>query len=117
MSPVPRQFFFEHLRHIVRSVGLNILNFILDRVSNQDEPEKNVVNTSLWIAFSRCWVHILPISISIFLIQLNIRGYYLGQHLRGPKSNDQEDSVALAFIQVAAKVFVWDSHSSNTFLC
>lgn len=107
MSPLSRQsihLFFELLRPIVRSVGLNVFNFILDRLSNRVEPKKNVVSTSFWVAFSRCWVHILPVSISIFLIQLKVRGHYLGQHLRGPTSNDQEDSVALAFIQVAAKL-------------
>ena len=120
MSPVPRQsvsLVTEHLRHIVHSVGLSLFNFILDRLSNRGERKKNVVSTSFWIAFSRCWVHILPVSIFIFLIQLNIRGSYVEQHLRGPTSSDQEDSIALAFIQVAAKILVWDCQNPNTLPC
>ena len=120
MPPVPRQsasLVTEHLRHIVHSVGLSLFNFILDRLSNRGEHKKKVVSISFWTAFSRCWVHILPVSISIFLIQLNLKGSYLGQHLRGPTSSDQEDSIALAFIQVAAKILVWDCHKPISFPC
>ena len=118
MSPVPRQsvsLVSERLRHIVHSVGLNLFNFVLDRLSNWDEPKKKVVSTSFWIAFSRCWVHVFPVSISIFLIQLNIRGHYIGQHLRGHTSNDQEDSIALAFIQVAAKILYGTAKAQTHF--
>ena len=120
MPPVPRRsasLVTEHIRHIVHSVGLRLLSFILDRLSNRGERRKEVVSTSFWTAFSRCWVHILPVSISIFLIQLNIRGSYLGQHLRGPTSSDQEDDIALAFIQVAAKTLVWDVHDPKSCPC
>ena len=91
---------------IIRSIGLNIFNLILNRVRGQNEKKKTVVSTSFWIAFSRCWVHFLPVSISIFLIQFNLRGYYFGKHLRGSTSNDRADSIILAVIQVAAKILV-----------
>ena len=103
---------FDNLRHLLRNIGLNISNFLLDHLLNDRvEPKKVVVNTSFWIAFSRCWVHILPVSISIFLIQLNLRGHYVGEHLRGPTSDSKDDSVTLAFIQVAAKALVGSCQS------
>ena len=49
---------------------------------------------------------LLRVAVFLYLLRLRFRGYYIGEHLGGSSSNDQEDSVTLAFIQVAAKIQV-----------
>lgn len=95
--------------YLVRSVGLEILTFALIRLwfGLSPEPTKLVVKKSIWIAFSRCWIHLLPLTVSLALFWLNLKGFYItdtfSQHPTGDLS-DQSNSVKLALIQVAAKV-------------
>ena len=88
----------------LRSIGLDIISFIARRIGlNRVEQAKIVISDSVWVALCRCSVHLLPVTVSIYLITLNLKGHYVGQHLPWSK-NDYGDSVALAFFQVAAKI-------------
>ena len=93
-----------NLAQALRSLGLDIFNYILwGRLA--PEPRKFAVRQSSWLALSRCSIHVLPVVISTYLIQLILRGHYIGEHLTATKDN-QADNVALAFIQIAAKIQV-----------
>ena len=92
------------LIHILRTLGLDIISFLAHKLHfNHYEQAKVAISDSAWVAIGRCSIHILPLAVSIFLIALNLKGRYIGQHLPGSES-DHGDSVALAFIQVAAKI-------------
>ncbi len=45
----------------------------------QGEQKKVITPLSLWIAFRRCGVHVLPTLFSIVIVTLNLKGYYIGQ--------------------------------------
>lgn len=51
-------------------------------------------------------IHAVPTSVALYLISINLRGYYIGAHLGSGSSSDANDSVILAFIQVFAKIHV-----------
>ena len=92
------------LVHILRTLGLDIVSFFARKIRiNHFEQAKVAISDSALVALSRCSIHFLPVAVSIFLITLNIKGRYIGQHFPGSES-DHGDSVALAFIQVAAKI-------------
>ena len=92
------------LVQVLRVFGLDIVSFFARKIGiNHFEQAKVAISDSAWVALSRCSIHSLPVAISIFLITLNLKGRYIGQHLPGSES-DHGDSVALAFIQVAAKI-------------
>ena len=96
--------------HFFRSIGLDIINFAHRQLLlSPAEPKYVVMSRSLRIALSRCCIHILPLAVSLFLISINLKGFYIGQHLLGTHSNSQTDSVVLALIQVAAKIQVSES--------
>ena len=92
------------LVQLLRIVGLDIVSFFARKVRpNHTEQPKVAISDSVWVAFSHCSIHTPPVAVSIYLITLNLKGHYVGQHL--PGSNDNSgDSVALAFIQIAAKI-------------
>lgn len=101
------QFWADDLTYNLRNIGFDALGFIFQHLCwDFLEAKKVVVKDSLWKAFSRCWIHVLPVGVFLYLQRLRFRGYYIGEHLGGCSSNDQEDSVTLAFIQVAAKIQV-----------
>ena len=92
------------LVQVLRTVGLDIVSFFARKIRlNHSEQAKITISDSVWVAFSRCSIHLLPVAVSIYLITLNLKGQYIGQHLPWSKS-DYGDSVALAFIQIAAKI-------------
>ena len=92
------------LAQVLRTVGLDIVSFFARRLRlNYSEQAKIAISDSVWVALSRCSIHLLPVAVSIYLITLNLKGYYIGQHLPWSQ-NDYGDSVALAFIQIAAKI-------------
>ena len=92
------------LAQFLRTVGLDAISFIRRKTRPNDvEEAKIAISDSTLVALIRSSIHVLPVAVSIYLITLNLRGYYVGQHL--PWSEDNYgDSVALAFIQVAAKI-------------
>lgn len=90
------------LTYFLRNLGLEILAF-----DSKSEPTKVVVKKSLWVAFSRCLIHILPVTVSLVLLRLNLGGFYIGHGFAQQSSSDltdQGNDVKLALIQVAAKV-------------
>lgn len=98
--------------YILRNLGLEIFVFILIRLwfGLSPEPTKPVVKKSLWVAFSRCLIHILPVTVSLVLFRLNLGGFYIGHGFSQQSSDnltDQGNDVKLALIQVAAKVQVF----------
>ena len=99
------------ISYLLRNIGLEIFAFILIRLwfGLSPEPAKLVVKKSFWIAFSRCWIHLLPLTVSLVLIWLNLKGFYIAQTFSQYSIGDltdQSNSVTLALIQIAAKVQV-----------
>ena len=97
--------------YLLRNLGLEIVAFILIRLWFGLSPEltKVVVKKSFWVAFSRCLIHILPVTVSLVLLRLNIGGFYIGHGFSQQSSGDltaQGNDVKLALIQAAAKVQV-----------
>ncbi|KAL9611669.1 MAG: hypothetical protein Q9167_003698 [Letrouitia subvulpina] len=92
------------LVQFLRTVGLDIVSFFVRNIRrNHSEQPKIAISDSLCVTFSRCSIHLLPVAVSIYLITLNLKGHYVGRHLPWSK-DDSGDSVALAFIQIAAKI-------------
>ena len=92
------------LVQFLRTLGLDVVSFFARTIRpNHFEKPKIAISDSVWVALSRCSIHLLPVAVSIYLITLNLNGRYVGRHL--PWSEDDHgDSVALAFIQIAAKI-------------
>ena len=59
------------------------------------------MESSRWLALSRCAVHILPTLFTIALVALNLKHYYIGSSLQGLITNDDTN---LALLQGAAKI-------------
>lgn len=90
--------------YFLRNAGLGLIAFLIySRLYSGKEPTKRIVRRSFWVAFSRCLIHLLPVTVTISLLWLNLKGHYIGLHLRNNK-DVYNDDVALALIQVAAKV-------------
>lgn len=93
--------------HPLRNLGLEILAFILKRLwfGSSPEPAKVLVKKPLWVAFSHCLIHILPVTVSLVLLRLNLGAFYSGhgfsQHYNGDLTDPGND-VKLALIQIAA---------------
>jgi hypothetical protein len=68
--------------------------------SGSVEESKAAISTVLKDSVNRCFVHLLPVATAIVFCWLNIRGWYIGEHLSGPLS----DKAKLNLVQVAAKV-------------
>lgn len=88
-------------RSFFRSVGIKALWMVLrdlkKRKRSKSEPPKILISQSVWIALARITIHLLPITISIFLVQLNIRRTLHGTAI----------SAAFTFLlQVVAKLHV-----------
>ena len=91
----------------LKGVSLSIVGTIHRQLSlSPKEPRHIVVTRSLIFALSRCCIHVHPLTVGLFLIIINLRGYYIGEHLLGASSSNRADSVVLALIQVAAKLQV-----------
>ncbi|KAF7542131.1 hypothetical protein G7054_g98 [Neopestalotiopsis clavispora] len=88
---VPHRF-----RLLARSVGLAITT-----VTRGDEKKKILVYSSRWSALSKAAVHILPASVSLFLLTMNFQGRFIGRELQGIRDNDD---IKLSLLQVAAKL-------------
>lgn len=101
---------------ILRSIGLDIISFLFRHIPSLRSEEKKIVATdSRKDAITRCLIHVPPGTVSLCLIFINLKGYYIGEHLGGANGNDHGDSIALAFIQIAAKIQVSRNPSSVDF--
>lgn len=91
----------QRSRYFLRSIGLGIISFKLTSRKHRHEGKKVVINISVWVALSRCGVHIAPLLATITLLWFNIHGFFIGASLAGPQSCS--DDVKLALLQFAAK--------------
>jgi hypothetical protein len=64
------------------------------------ESKKKVIETSFWIALRRCAVHFVPVALSLVIITLNVKGYYIGACFA---SSIHSETINLLLLQVAAK--------------
>jgi hypothetical protein len=99
---VPHRF-----RLLARSVGLAITT-----VTRGDEKKRILVYSSRWSALSKAAVHILPASVSLFLLTMNFQGRFIGRELQGIRDNDD---IKLSLLQVAAKLQVSISNLQHPF--
>ena len=81
-----------------------LVRFLLRLRKGREHP-KLALEDSLWIAFCRCAIHILPLSASGFLIWINYHHFYIAD---GLSSQNKYDKIFLALYQVASKM-----HESN----
>ncbi|KAK4199513.1 hypothetical protein QBC40DRAFT_297494 [Triangularia verruculosa] len=84
----------------MRAIGLGIFTKVLRRL----EPAKYLIRKSRRVALARSAVHILPASVSIALVYVNLSGLFIGRELDGP---ERQNSLKMALLQVAAKL--WDA--------
>lgn len=71
------------------------------RTEGEEEEEKKIIiENSFWVALRRCAVHVVPLSISIFILTVNLKGYYIGTVFPTMISSE---TMNLVFLQVAAK--------------
>ncbi|KAH7129165.1 hypothetical protein EDB81DRAFT_764314 [Dactylonectria macrodidyma] len=90
--------FVSRFRTLLRAIGLKILTFLSPKT---EEPSKVLVDESRRLALAPSAIHLVPASISITLIALNIQAYFIGPELQGTR--DQDD-LKLGLLQVAAKI-------------
>ncbi|KAF1812332.1 hypothetical protein P152DRAFT_487951 [Eremomyces bilateralis CBS 781.70] len=91
-----------YLRIFLRTIGLHVLNSV-DRWFLQKaagEQPKAVIYKSRFIALFRCCIHIVPATLSIFLLSITFCGYFIGWDLAGTPGNSR---TYLSVLQVAAK--------------
>lgn len=90
----------EWLHILLRSVGLGIISALIG--STKEDP-KILVSTSWILALMRCSIHVLPSAVSLALVTIQVRGYFIGSDLEGPGGQDE---LKLGLLQVAAKIQV-----------
>ena len=102
---MPSYSFYQKLQYCTRSLGLDAISFSYRRLffKSKVEEKKVVINSSVWAAFAQCLVHFIPVTVSTYLIVLNLRGHYIGENLSGAGASD---TTTLGFIQIAAKIQV-----------
>ncbi|UPX13774.1 uncharacterized protein EKO05_0004273 [Ascochyta rabiei] len=99
-QPPPSQ---PTLSAFLRAVGLDALNVLKNKLSGyntRSEPTKLIHTTSLRTTLQRCAVHLLPCAFSIFLISINLQGYFIGFELAGQPGRTSQ---YIALLQIAAK--------------
>jgi hypothetical protein len=90
----------EWLHIFLRSVGLGLISALFGSTT---EDAKILVSTSWTLALIRCSIHVLPSAVSLALVTIHVRGYFIGSDLDGPGGQDE---LKLGLLQVAAKIQV-----------
>lgn len=93
-----------YLSFFFRAIGLESLNSLWARFKGytaEPEPKKKVQQKSFWVALQRCGVHLLPSTISLVLITLNLKGYFIRSELAGRPGQTSQD---MALLQIVAKI-------------
>lgn len=88
----------------LHSIGLGAVNNLIDHLRgyrNRPEPKKRIVEESIKVALQRCGVHLLPCAVSLIIISINLKGYFIGFELAGLPG---QTPLSMAMLQVAAKV-------------
>ncbi|RSL54946.1 hypothetical protein CEP53_007258 [Fusarium sp. AF-6] len=107
VSPASLKALYSHVGAVFQSLlrihGLDVITFLYLRFRRglNEEPPKVLLQSSFWLALARCTIHIIPALVSIGLVILNCRGYFIGNELEGPMN---QDDMKLGLLQVAAKV-------------
>lgn len=92
---------------LLRTVGADIILTLFRHINLMLLEWKKVpLLNSRRSAALHCFIHALPVAVSVYLIVTNLNGHYIGEHLGGTHGSDHGDSIALAFIQIAAKILV-----------
>lgn len=89
----------DTLRLLFRTLGFRILS------ATDDEPPKRLVHRSFRAVLVKSAIHLIPSTLSVALIVLNWRGFFIGGGLQGAFDHI-EDDVRMAALQVASKVQV-----------
>lgn len=97
------------VRVLLRASGLGVVAALAD-----NEPPKQVAYRSRLMVVWRSVVHIVPAAVSLFLVIMNIKGYFVGASLQG---EDDGDSLKFAALQVAAKIQVCHRTPENMLVC
>lgn len=90
----------EWLHIFLRSVGLGAISALFGSTA---EHPKILVSTSWLLALIRCSIHVLPSAVSLVLVTIHIRGYFIGSVLEGFEGDDE---LKFGLLQVAAKIQV-----------
>lgn len=85
------------------------MRFLLRLQSGRERP-KLALQYSRRIAFWRCAIHLLPISVSGFLIWINYHHHYIGSVL---SDQNGRDSIYLALYQIASKMHERNIHPTG----
>ena len=95
------------MAHAKQSPGSRILR-LFPRALNlkTSEPTKVPITVSRWKALGYDSIHILPATVALYLIAVNLSGYYIGGHLVKSDHDGSNDGIVLAFIQGFAKIQV-----------
>ncbi|KAF2840116.1 hypothetical protein M501DRAFT_1030375 [Patellaria atrata CBS 101060] len=91
------------IRYVLRALGLDFLSLSILRPFtglHSSEQRKTVIQKSFWVALSRSTVHIIPLTVSVAIIAINMTGYFIGAELAGPQDSTP---INMALLQVAAK--------------
>lgn len=83
----------------------NLLNFVF-WCEPAHEAGGIPVKKSGWFFLICFYIHIPPLAVSIFLVWLNLRGYYIGKNLAAAGRIQIQDVISLTLVQVAAKIQV-----------
>lgn len=98
-----------------RALGVNLFLKLLDSGNPflargpQVERKKVALCQNRWTATARCLIHIVPSVLSLTIVILNLKGYYIGDELAGPSGYDSQKLGALQF---AAKLHELTIHAS-----
>jgi hypothetical protein len=81
----------QGIRIFCRTFGLTVVYTMLR--GGRPEPQKVAISRSRLVSVVRAFVHLIPVTGAIFIIYINLRGYYIGAYLRN-----------IAYLQFAAKL-------------
>ena len=96
-----------HMAHAEPSPGSRILRFSPRALTlKTSEPRKVPITASRWKALGYDSIHILPATVALYLMVVNLSGYYIGEHLVKNDLDGLYDGIVLAIIQVFAKIQV-----------
>lgn len=87
----------QRWRTLLWALGLALLTAV------HDEARKVAVHKSWRSALSLSAIHLVPASVSLGIVVIDILGRFIGRELEGPQG---QDDLRFALLQVAAKVQV-----------
>ncbi|KAL0929843.1 uncharacterized protein CTRU02_215273 [Colletotrichum truncatum] len=87
---------WQKIRLLLRSIGLGITSIIYG-----SEPRKSAFYRSRRAVLAASAIHVLPATVSAFLLTFNIRGYFIGRELEGSKG---QDDLKLGALQISAEL-------------